>query len=78
MSPSGVYALAALPIQQVVFEPMVAYGERGDFFHTGLRVRYALQTPEPPARIPALPDSTLGEPAPPPRSAGGTGSPARG
>ncbi|GAB5534528.1 MAG: hypothetical protein Rubg2KO_07770 [Rubricoccaceae bacterium] len=61
-SPSGVYGLATLPVQQVTFEPMVAFGQAGDFFHTGLRVRYQMQASRPPVRIPALPDSLLGRP----------------
>ena len=53
VSGSGFYALAAVPLDRITIEPMVAYGTP-DVFHTGVRVRAQLGAYRAPDRVPAL------------------------
>ena len=57
LSGSGVYALAAVPLDRVTIEPMVATGGAAGIFHTGVRIRAQLGATRAPERIPALVDA---------------------
>ena len=57
ISGSGFYALAALPLDRLTFEPMVATGG-ANIFHTGVRVRAQLGGAPAGAQVPPLSPST--------------------